>query len=70
MYTLLYKLYELILFQAEELNIIVGNAFKMAYTAQLQKQTNFQDVISSQLDQMQTDKVLWVSKKNTMSTNK
>lgn len=48
--------------QAEELNIIVGNAFKMAYTAQLQKQTNFQDVISSQLDQMQTDKVLWVSR--------
>lgn len=47
--------------QAEELNIIVGNAFKMAYTAQLQKQTNFQDVIASQLDQMQTDKVLWVS---------
>lgn len=48
--------------QAEELNIIVGNAFKMAYTAQLQKQTNFQDVIASQLEQMQTDKVLWVIK--------
>ncbi|KAJ8985087.1 hypothetical protein NQ317_019772, partial [Molorchus minor] len=47
------------LFQAEELNAIVGNAFKMAYAAQLQKQTSFQDVIASQLDQTQTDKVLW-----------
>lgn len=44
--------------QAEELNSIVGNAFRMAYAAQLQKQPSFQDVISSQLDQPQ-DKVLW-----------
>lgn len=49
------------LLQAEELNSIVGNAFKMAYAAQLQKQSSFQDVIASQLDQTQTDKVLWVS---------
>ncbi|KAJ8918972.1 hypothetical protein NQ315_016876, partial [Exocentrus adspersus] len=47
------------LLQAEELNSIVGNAFKMAYSAQLQKQSSFQDVIASQLDQTQTDKVLW-----------
>lgn len=47
-------------FQAEELNSIVGNAFRMAYAAQLQKQPSFQDVIASQLDQTQTDKVLWV----------
>ncbi|XP_049820227.1 EGFR adapter protein isoform X3 [Aethina tumida] len=45
--------------QAEELNSIVGNAFRMAYAAQLQKQPSFQDVIASQLDQTQTDKVLW-----------
>ncbi|KAK9738114.1 SH2 domain [Popillia japonica] len=45
--------------QAEELNSIVGNAFRMAYAAQLQKQPTFQDVIASQLDQSQTDKVLW-----------
>ncbi|XP_050500368.1 EGFR adapter protein-like isoform X2 [Diabrotica virgifera virgifera] len=44
---------------AEELNSIVGNAFKMAYAAQLQKQTSFQDVIASQLDQNQQEKVLW-----------
>ncbi|CAH0553144.1 unnamed protein product [Brassicogethes aeneus] len=31
----------------------------MAYAAQLQKQPSFQDVIASQLDQTQTDKVLW-----------
>ncbi|KAK4881558.1 hypothetical protein RN001_004877 [Aquatica leii] len=45
--------------QAEELNSIVGNAFRMAYAAQLQKQPTLQDVISSQLDQTRTDKVLW-----------
>lgn len=45
--------------QAEELNSIVGNAFRMAYAAQLQKQPSFQDVIASQLDQTQTDKVFW-----------
>ncbi|XP_063911537.1 EGFR adapter protein-like isoform X1 [Zophobas morio] len=45
--------------QAEELNSIVGNAFRMAYAAQLQKQPTFQDVIASQLDQTQTNKVLW-----------
>lgn len=46
--------------QAEELNAIVGNAFRMAYAAQLQKQPTFQDVIASQLDQTHTsDKVLW-----------
>lgn len=40
----------------------MGNAFRMAYAAQLQKQPTFQDVIASQLDQnQQTDKVLWVS---------
>ncbi|CAH1109416.1 unnamed protein product [Psylliodes chrysocephalus] len=44
--------------ETEELNAIVGNAFKMAYAAQLQKQTSFQDVIAS-LDQNQQDKVLW-----------
>ncbi|XP_057657464.1 EGFR adapter protein-like isoform X1 [Diorhabda carinulata] len=42
--------------QTEELNSIVGNAFKMAYAAQLQKQTTFQDVIASQTQQ---DKVVW-----------
>ncbi|XP_060524984.1 EGFR adapter protein-like isoform X2 [Cylas formicarius] len=31
----------------------------MAYAAQLQKQSSFQDVIASQLDQSQADKVLW-----------
>lgn len=51
----------LFLLQAEEINSIVGNAFRMAYAAQLQKQPSFQDVIASQLDQTQTDKVLWVS---------
>ncbi|XP_045468437.1 tensin-3-like isoform X2 [Harmonia axyridis] len=45
--------------QAEELNTIVGNAFRMAYAAQLQKQPSFQDVISQQLEQSQTEKVLW-----------
>ncbi|KAJ9583581.1 hypothetical protein L9F63_022077, partial [Diploptera punctata] len=35
--------------QAEELNSIVGNAFRMAYAAQLQRQPTFQDVIASQL---------------------
>ncbi|CAH1173638.1 unnamed protein product [Phaedon cochleariae] len=45
--------------QAEELNSILGNAFKMAYAAQLQKQSSFQDVIATQLEQSQTDKVLW-----------
>ncbi|XP_034949403.1 tensin-1-like isoform X2 [Chelonus insularis] len=33
--------------QAEELNTIVGNAFRMAYVAQLQRQPILQDVISS-----------------------
>lgn len=36
-------------FQAEELNSIVGNAFRMAYAAQLQRQPAFRDVIASQL---------------------
>lgn len=35
----------------------------MAYAAQLQKQPTLQDVIASQLDQTQTDKVLWVSQR-------
>ncbi|XP_066995584.1 EGFR adapter protein [Anabrus simplex] len=35
--------------KAEELNSIVGNAFRMAYAAQLQRQPTFQDVIASQL---------------------
>ncbi|EEB19506.1 conserved hypothetical protein [Pediculus humanus corporis] len=34
---------------AEELNSIVGNAFRMAYAAQLQRQPTFQEVIASQL---------------------
>ncbi|XP_057326961.1 uncharacterized protein LOC130668618 isoform X5 [Microplitis mediator] len=34
--------------QAEELNTIVGNAFRMAYVAQLQRQPIIQDVISPQ----------------------
>ncbi|XP_066599723.1 EGFR adapter protein-like isoform X3 [Prorops nasuta] len=34
--------------KAEELNTIVGNAFRMAYVAQLQRQPILQDVISSQ----------------------
>lgn len=33
--------------QAEELNTIVGNAFRMAYVAQLQRQPMLQDVINS-----------------------
>ncbi|XP_022910569.1 EGFR adapter protein-like isoform X2 [Onthophagus taurus] len=45
--------------KAEELNSIVGNAFRMAYAAQLQKQPTLQDVIVSQLDQTKQDKVLW-----------
>lgn len=35
--------------KAEELNSIVGNAFRMAYAAQLQRQPTFQEVIASQL---------------------
>lgn len=35
--------------KAEELNSIVGNAFRMAYAAQLQRQPTFQDVIASQI---------------------
>ncbi|XP_039289031.1 tensin-2 isoform X3 [Nilaparvata lugens] len=35
--------------QAEELNSIVGNAFRMAYAAQLQRQPTFQEVIASQI---------------------
>lgn len=38
---------ELFHLQAEELNTIVGNAFRMAYVAQLQRQPILQDVISS-----------------------
>ncbi|XP_015606162.1 tensin-1 isoform X8 [Cephus cinctus] len=34
--------------QAEELNTIVGNAFRMAYVAQLQRQPILQEVISAQ----------------------
>lgn len=36
----------LVCLQAEELNTIVGNAFRMAYVAQLQRQPILQDVIS------------------------
>lgn len=43
------------------MNSIVGNAFRMAYAAQLQKQPTLQDVIASQLENTQTDKVLWVN---------
>ena len=42
------------LLQAEELNSIVGNAFRMAYAAQLQRQPTFQDVIASQLQDKTT----------------
>ncbi|XP_063228936.1 EGFR adapter protein-like [Bacillus rossius redtenbacheri] len=35
--------------KAEELNSIVGNAFRMAYAAQLQRQPSFHDVIATQL---------------------
>ena len=47
--------------QAEELNSIVGNAFRMAYAAQLQRQPTFQDVIASQLQ----DKTAPVENNNT-----
>jgi len=40
-----------LLFQAEELNSIVGNAFRMVYAAQLQRQPTFQEVIASQLSE-------------------
>ncbi|XP_023718557.1 tensin-4 isoform X3 [Cryptotermes secundus] len=47
--------------KAEELNSIVGNAFRMAYAAQLQRQPTFQDVIASQLQ----DKTTPVENNNT-----
>jgi hypothetical protein len=53
--------------QAEELNSIVGNAFRMAYAAQLQRQPTFQDVIASQLHDKTTPvennntRINWVS---------
>ncbi|XP_021919250.1 tensin-4-like isoform X3 [Zootermopsis nevadensis] len=50
--------------QAEELNSIVGNAFRMAYAAQLQRQPTFQDVIASQLQ----DKTTPVENNNTRIT--
>ncbi|XP_075210888.1 EGFR adapter protein-like isoform X2 [Lycorma delicatula] len=37
--------------KAEELNSIVGNAFRMAYAAQLQRQPTFQEVIASQIQE-------------------
>lgn len=55
------------LFQAEELNTIVGNAFRMAYVAQLQRQPIIQDVILPQSttiyrkDTPQEQKNVWVS---------
>ncbi|CAG9857273.1 unnamed protein product [Phyllotreta striolata] len=55
--------------QAEEVNSIVGNAFKMAYAAQLQKQAGFQDVIAS-LDQTQQDKVLWTKELTALKKDK
>ncbi|XP_070149971.1 tensin-1 isoform X2 [Polyergus mexicanus] len=42
--------------QAEELNTIVGNAFRMAYVAQLQRQPILQDVISSRSTPSYRDK--------------
>lgn len=42
--------------QAEELNTIVGNAFRMAYVAQLQRQPILQDVISPQSSLYRKDK--------------
>ncbi|XP_021919251.1 tensin-4-like isoform X4 [Zootermopsis nevadensis] len=50
--------------KAEELNSIVGNAFRMAYAAQLQRQPTFQDVIASQLQ----DKTTPVENNNTRIT--
>ncbi|XP_046671739.1 uncharacterized protein LOC124361803 isoform X1 [Homalodisca vitripennis] len=45
--------------QAEELNSIVGNAFRMAYAAQLQRQPTFHDVIASQLqDKSATNQII------------
>jgi hypothetical protein len=55
------------LLQAEELNSIVGNAFRMAYAAQLQRQPTFQDVIASQLQdktppvENNNTRISWVS---------
>ncbi|KAG8299053.1 hypothetical protein J6590_003021 [Homalodisca vitripennis] len=44
---------------AEELNSIVGNAFRMAYAAQLQRQPTFHDVIASQLqDKSATNQII------------
>uniref|UniRef100_A0A1B6E3Q4 SH2 domain-containing protein n=1 Tax=Clastoptera arizonana TaxID=38151 RepID=A0A1B6E3Q4_9HEMI len=43
--------------KAEELNSIVGNAFRMAYAAQLQKQPTFQEVIASQLQDKSTEPI-------------
>ncbi|XP_054267286.1 tensin-3-like [Macrosteles quadrilineatus] len=43
--------------QAEELNSIVGNAFRMAYAAQLQRAPTFHDVIASQLQDSQ--RITW-----------
>lgn len=38
-------------FQAEELNAIVGNAFKMAYAQEREKQPTFNELIEQQLIQ-------------------
>ncbi|XP_044726847.1 tensin-4-like, partial [Chrysoperla carnea] len=38
--------------KAEELNSIVGNAFRMAYAAEIQRQPSFQEVIVNQLQEL------------------
>jgi hypothetical protein len=58
--------------QAEELNTIVGNAFRMAYVAQLQRQPMLQDVINSKSNthfrkdkhQQENRTAVWVSPDN------
>ncbi|KAI5712052.1 hypothetical protein M8J75_005327 [Diaphorina citri] len=51
--------------QAEELNSIVGNAFRMAYAAQLQRQPSFHEVIANQLQDKSsmdpTQRITWTS---------
>lgn len=39
--------------QAEELNTIIGNAFKMAYAAQREKQPTFHELIEAQVAEQQ-----------------
>lgn len=57
------------MFQAEELNSIVGNALRMAYAAQIQRQSTFHEVIANQLQDVPDNskcgsgsRLAWVSK--------